>query len=96
MECKHPEIEVELIGNDGNAFAVMGAVSKALRRGGYSDEVEQFQSEAMSGDYNHLLQVVMQWVTVADEEEVEDDWNDDEEYDDDWDDDNLDDEDESE
>jgi hypothetical protein len=76
MECKHPEIEVELIGNDGNAFAVMGAVSKALRRGGYAAEVEQFQSEAMSGDYNHLLQVVMQWITIADEEEVEDDWDD--------------------
>lgn len=33
-ECKHPDVEVELVGHDGNAFAILGAVSKALRRAG--------------------------------------------------------------
>ena len=37
---KHPEVVVQLSGEDGNAFAVMGAVSKALRAAGYGDEVK--------------------------------------------------------
>ena len=31
-ECKYPEVEVELVGQDGNAFAILGAVSKAMKR----------------------------------------------------------------
>lgn len=38
-DVKYPEIEVELIGTDGNAFALIGRVTKALRRHGV-DEVE--------------------------------------------------------
>lgn len=58
-------IEVQLTGNDGNAFAIMGAVSKALRKGGVpANEVEEYVSESMSGDYNNLLRVAMNWVTV--------------------------------
>jgi hypothetical protein len=33
---KYPEIEVKLSDNDGNAFAIMGAVRQALRRAGVS------------------------------------------------------------
>ena len=56
---------VKLTGTDGNAFAIMGKVSSALRRAGYTaEEVEQYQTEAMSGDYDHLLRVSMDWVTV--------------------------------
>jgi len=47
---------------DGNAFAVMGAVSKALKRAGQSDKVSEYQAKAMSGDYNHLLAVSMDYV----------------------------------
>lgn len=61
---KHPEVVVQLSGEDGNAFAIMGAVSKALRLAGYGDEVSAYQSEATSGDYDLLLQVTMKWVTV--------------------------------
>ncbi len=60
------DIEVELLGNDGNAFAVMGAVKKALRRNGVSSEEQaEYMAEAMSGDYDHLLQVTMEWVDVV-------------------------------
>ena len=31
MTVKYPEITVELIGQDGNAFAILGAVHKALK-----------------------------------------------------------------
>ena len=56
---------VQLTGNDGNAFAVMGAVTAALRNAGYTNkEVHEYQSQAMSGDYNNLLAVSMRWANV--------------------------------
>lgn len=66
IEVRHPEIEVELIGSDGNAFAVLGNVKAALKRGGVpQEEIDEFLAEAMSGDYDHLLQTVMAWVEVS-------------------------------
>ena len=65
-EVRFPEIEVELIGRDGNAWAVIGAVSQALRRAGVDKaERDEFIEEAMSGDYDHLLQTAMRWVEVV-------------------------------
>lgn len=63
---KYPEVEVELVGQDGNAFAIMGRVSAALRRAGVpKDEIDQYQAESTSGDYDHLLQTAMRWVTTS-------------------------------
>jgi len=63
---KHPEIEVQLTGEDGNAFAVLGKVRKALRRANVpQEEIEQFTKEATSGDYDHLLGVCIEWVNVG-------------------------------
>jgi len=65
MEPKYPNIEVELVGADGNAFAVLGKITRALRRNGVDPvEITEFKNEATSGDYNHLLQICMKWVTV--------------------------------
>lgn len=62
---KYPEIEVQLTGTDGNAFAILGKMRSALRAGGVSkEEREEFQNEAMSGDYDNLLRTCMRWVTV--------------------------------
>lgn len=62
---KYPEIEVQLTGNDGNAFAVMGAVKRALKRAKVSaDEISEYTEQSMSGDYDNLLRVAMSWVTV--------------------------------
>ncbi len=61
---KYPEIEVQLSGNDGNAFAIMGAVKKALKRANVSaDEIAEYTEQSMSGDYDNLLRVAMAWVT---------------------------------
>lgn len=57
-------IKVKLVGTDGNAFALMGKVSEALRKGGYADLVAEFRKEATSGDYNHLIQTCMDYVEV--------------------------------
>ncbi len=59
-------IEVELVGQDGNAFAIMGAVTNALRQNGFTaDDVDEYRTEAMSGDYDNLLRVTMDWVEVV-------------------------------
>lgn len=63
-KTRHPEIGVQLTGGDGNAFFILGKVRKALRSNGVSqEEVDEFSNEAMSGDYNNLLKVCMEWVT---------------------------------
>ena len=65
-EVKYPEIEVELSGSDGNAFAVIGKVANALRRKGVSTaDRAAFQKEATSGDYDNVLATCMKWVTVS-------------------------------
>lgn len=62
---KYPEIVAKLLGEDGNAFNLIGIVKRALRAGGVPEvECSQFTHEAMSGDYDNLLVVCMTWVTV--------------------------------
>ena len=62
---RHPEVEVELSGQDGNAFVIMGAVRRAMRRAGVpAEELDEYTTEATSGDYDNLLAVTMRWVTV--------------------------------
>ena len=59
------DVTVKLVGEDGNAFAILGRVNRALRKAGASKEEQQaFQKEATAGDYNHLLQTAMKWVEV--------------------------------
>lgn len=66
MDVRYPDVEVELSEMDGNAFVLMGAVSKALRRADVStSEIDEFRTEAMSGDYDNLLQTCMRWVAVS-------------------------------
>lgn len=65
-EIKYPAVSVQLTGEDGNAFFILGKVMQALKKGGASAaDVEQFKAEAMSGDYDKLLQTCMKWVNVA-------------------------------
>ena len=60
-----PEIEVQLTGEDGNAFFIISRVSAALRRHGVKPErINTFQQEAMSGNYDNVLRTCMAWVTV--------------------------------
>ena len=53
LEVRYPEVEVVLIGEDGNAYAILGRVLRALRRAGVSkEERDAFVKEATSGDYD--------------------------------------------
>lgn len=73
MDPKYPEVTVELVGQDGNAFAIMGAVQKALRKHfreigmdpvEAKAELDRYMQESMSGDYDALLRTAIAWVNV--------------------------------
>ena len=52
--------ENPLVDVDGNAFAIIGAFNRQARKEGWTkEEIETVDKEAMSGDYDHLLQVFM-------------------------------------
>jgi len=55
---------VKLVGEDGNAFAIIGRVSKALKRAGQEENSKAFMKEAMSGDYDGVLQAAMKYCEV--------------------------------
>jgi hypothetical protein len=64
-DVKYPEVKVRLVGEDGNAFAIMGRVQQALRKAGVERaELDAYFAEATSGDYDHLLQTTMRWVST--------------------------------
>lgn len=62
-EVKYPNVKVSL--RDDNAFAIMGAVSMALRLADVSkEEIAEYRKESMAGDYDNLLRVADRWVVV--------------------------------
>lgn len=72
---KHPEVHVELVGQDGNAFSILGRVSEAMKRAKVpAEEQSAFQAEATSGDYDHLLRTVTKWVSVGADEDEDDEY----------------------
>jgi len=64
--------KVKLVGQDGNAFAILGRARQAMKKAGWDKEaIEQFTNEATSGDYNKLLQTVMKYCDDPDDEDEE-------------------------
>ena len=54
-----------MVGEDGNAFVVLGKVKSALSRNDVPQEqIDEYLSESMSGDYDNLLVTAMKWVSV--------------------------------
>ena len=65
-DVKYPQVTVALSGQDGNAMMIIGRVRAALRRARVtSDQINAFTDEAMSGDYDKVLQTAMRWVNVT-------------------------------
>ena len=58
------DITVDFTHQDGNAFAILGTVTRAQKDGARGDLVEEFRAEATSGDYNNLLATVGRYVVV--------------------------------
>lgn len=73
-EVKYPQLHMRLVGEDGNAYSIMGRLFHALRKGGVSsEEIKAVMDDCMSSDYDHLLRVAISTVTCdADVYEDED------------------------
>ena len=64
--AKYPKVSVQLTGMDGNAHFILFRASKALKDAGVGEqEIQSFLAQATSGDYDNLLQTVMEWVEVS-------------------------------
>ena len=62
------KVKLQLVGLDGNAFSIMGAWSQAARRQGISNEDRtKVLDECRTGDYDHLLQTIMEHTEDPDE-----------------------------
>ena len=68
----------DLVGQDGNAFALMGYTARALRREGLGNLCDEMQKKATSGDYSHLICVCDEYVQIANTKAVENGYEDDE------------------
>lgn len=69
MEVKDlsPKVErpvLTLIGQDGNAFSILGRARRVLLLAGRGDEWAIFVADATSSDNQHLLATVMDWFEV--------------------------------
>lgn len=65
MDRKYPQVQVQLTGEDGNAFMILGLVSRAMKEAGIPpDEIAAFHQEATTADYEHLLRTAQAWVEV--------------------------------
>lgn len=69
----------KLIGQDGNAFALMGYVSRALREEGLRELVPEMHQRAMAGDYNNLICVCDEYLEMANKKAEEKGYIDEEE-----------------
>lgn len=66
-----PRPVVKLVGEDGNAYSILGRCHAAMRKVGWQrEQISLFQKEAMSGDYDNLLRTVMKYC----DEDSEDDY----------------------
>ena len=64
-EIKYPNITVNIIGQNGNAFCILGICKRAMEQAKLPQtEIDAFMTEATSGDYKHLLATVMVWFNV--------------------------------
>lgn len=65
-----------LVGEDGNAFSILGRFQRAARRHGPDQkpfltkaEIEAVCAEARSGDYDHLLRTFIPFDSCANEDD---------------------------
>ena len=62
---KYPDITVELIGQNGNAFNILGICLRAMREADLpQEERDAFEKEATSGNYDHLLATCIKWFNI--------------------------------
>ena len=63
---------MRLVGEDGNAYAILGRFIRAARKAGWTDEeIKKVTHEAKTSDYNHLLATIADNVVEPDCEDEE-------------------------
>lgn len=54
--CAESKPKLKLVGEDGNAFSIIGRAIDAARKAGWDQEkIGKFREDCMAGDYSHLL-----------------------------------------
>lgn len=71
-----PKVKMQLVGADGNAFAILGSFQREARRQGWDKEsIQEVIQTATSGDYNHLLATIIEYTEdIGEDEEDNHDW----------------------
>ena len=58
--------KVQLVGQDGNVFNLLGICTKALKRAGQYDEATELKNRVMSsGSYGEALSIMLEYVDLA-------------------------------
>ena len=63
---KQTGVEVQMTGQNGNIFAIMGRVQKAMKRAGFAKESKELVKEVTSShSYSEALEVIADYVEVS-------------------------------
>ena len=64
------KVDLNLVGLNGNAFALMGAFRSAAKKQGWEkDEIDYVLWKCTQSDYDHLLQTLIEYTEPFDEDE---------------------------
>lgn len=63
MDLTNDKPTLKLVGEDGNAFAILGKAMKIAKKNNM--DWDTIQKEATSGNYDHLLQTMMKYFDVT-------------------------------
>ena len=55
---------IQLSGQDGNVFNLIGIASRALKKDGQRAKAEEMATKCMSGDYDNAIQTIMDYCEV--------------------------------
>lgn len=65
MQKEEKKPKVKMVGEDGNAFAIMARCHKAWRKANKLEPVwHEIRQKMMKGNYDHLLNTVMEYFEV--------------------------------
>lgn len=59
--------EYSLVGQDGNAFSLIGYTARCMKECGLRDEINEMRERAMSGDYYNLIAVCDEYIQKCNE-----------------------------
>jgi hypothetical protein len=67
------KVTLTLVGLDGNAFGLMATFKRqALKEGWSKEEIDEVIKECQSGDYDHLLQTLIEHCNDDEENDYDD------------------------